>query len=282
MRKRLLIATASVAALVVWLIPPQASGSSGQRASGQSAGPQAPAVIPTFHTFTTTLDGGTTVRITPNGNVYSYESPTGFEHINAGTVIEGYVLCYTPSGGSPTNAYDVLDLTSGFGAATHTTVAPWTVTRKTSDGKVSLKQVFAFNGTEKALTVTMTVKNLTGATVSAITLRRQVDFDIDGAGASGWDFGFQNWFAATANAAFAWNDPATSGGNPAHGMILRHLKGGPHTPQWTNFLDDTSCTVAGGGGTTPDQSDHGATISYSMGNLSAGASRSETVEYVRD
>ncbi len=281
MRRKLLIAAATVAALVAWLVPPQVSGASGQHAASRQSNASPNAVTVTnFHTFTTSSDGGTTVRISTTGNVYSFESPTGFEHINAGNDLEGYVLCYTPSGGSPVNAYDMTEFSSGFGAATHSAGAPFTVTRNTSDAKLKLTQVFAFNSTGKTMTVTMTVKNLTGATVSAVTLRRQVDFDVDTAGVNGWA-GFFNWFAATKDSASAWNDPATATGD-AHGMVLRHLKGGTHTPQYTNAIGDTSCDVSGGGGTTPTQGDLGATISYAVGNLSAGASKVISVQYVRD
>jgi hypothetical protein len=280
-RRKLLIATATVAALVAWLVPPQVSGAAGQHAASRQSNASPNAVTVTnFHTFTTSADGGTTVRVSTNGNVYSFESPTGFEHINAGNDLEGYVLCYTPSGGSPVNAYDMTDLSSGFGAATHSSGAPWTVTRNTSDGKLKLTQVFAFNSTGKTMTVTMTVKNLTQATVSGITLRRQVDFDVDTGGVNGWA-GYFNWFAATKDSASAWNDPATATGD-AHGMVLRHLKGGTHTPQYTNAIGDTSCDVSGGGGTTPTQGDYGATISYAVGNLSAAASKVMSVQYVRD
>ena len=227
------------------------------------------------------MDGGTQYRVSNQGNVFSAESPTGYEHIDVGSTFEGYVLCYTPPSSLEVQAYDSAFTSTGFGTATHSTGSPWTVTRSTSDGKVQLKQVFTFNGTSKSLNVAMTVKNLTGSTLGNVIVARVADFDVDVGGVNGFAFFSDNWFAATDDSVFAWNDPG-SFLNDTHGMILRHVKQPGGTNRFVLYPNNsTDCHT--GGGTTPVQGDLTAWISYQFASgLAAGASKTVTIQYVRD
>ena len=77
---------------------------------------------------------------------------------------------------------------------------PVTMTRKTIDGKFELKQVWAKpDFAEKEITVTMTVKNISGAAIADVYLSRHGDFDV-GTTAS-------NHGAKTLDSGFLWNDP---------------------------------------------------------------------------
>jgi hypothetical protein len=179
-----------------------------------------------WHKFTTTVGGGTTYSVSPEGNVYSIESPTGYEHVHIGfdgRMFEGYVLCWSVNG-LESGADDIIFLALGFSPATHSSAAPFTVTRTTLDGRLQLKQVFTFNATSKSLNIVMTIKNLTGATINNIVLNRIVNSLVDGRGANGFAELGDNWHAATHDAVPVWNDPANYGfAYEAHGLVLRHL-----------------------------------------------------------
>lgn len=217
------------------------------------------AAYPTWRTFSTAADGGTTINITPDGNVWFFESPSGAFHIDA----EGYVLCYqTPSG--YVGAYDTLTGTSGFALPTQGTS---NVLRNTSDNVLSLNQAFTFSGTNKQLTIAMTVKNLTGSTVTGVVLRRQVDFNID-------TVGNDDWHAATVDSYFAWG---------THGMVLRHISqpsGVSHGAVVDTLGYASWCSPVGV--SNPVQGDYGGTLGYDLGNLGPYKSKVIKVAYLRD
>jgi hypothetical protein len=271
MNKRWLFVGAAVVTAAL-LAAPQITSAAAP--SGASSSQQRTGAVPLtgqtlFKAFSTGADGGTTYRISTTGNVFSAESPAGFEHIEIGTFIEGYVLCYTPSGGSQVNAWDDDNTESGFGAATDALGPPVSVTRKTSDNKLQLRQVYTFNASGKALKIVMSVKNLTASTVSGVTLRRVVDFDIDNS--------LFNDFARTLGSIFAWND--TTG----HGMVLQHLGGPSRSARVYNFTNESLVTVCDAASdTTPILGTDGiGSIDYNLGNIAAGATKSATVAYVR-
>jgi hypothetical protein len=229
--------------------------------SGQDPHAPAPEGLVAFTTFASGSDGGTTVKISTDGNIIGYASPTGYEHIGAGGFSEGYVLCYTnPFTATPIDAFDTAGAASGFGASTDVTST--TISRPTADSVLSLKQVFKFSGTNKSLQITMTVTNLTGLTVTGVTLRRQVDFDIDTGGTSGWAAFFNN-FSVTADSASAWNDPSAAPvGKTAHGMVLDHVKqssGLTHVAKVTGSILDSFCTATSAVATPVLGGDRGAT-----------------------
>lgn len=226
-------------------------------------------------TFFNGTDRGTQVQISNHGNIVSYESPSGSEHIGVGILSEGYVLCYAGN-----NAFDVGSSESGFGAASISQPSPTKtiVTRNTSDGRLQLRQTFTFEGVEKALSIVMTIRNLTTSTVSGVTLRRQVDFDIDGSPSS-------NRFGRTSeDGVFAYRDASDFPGTEVHGMLLQHQQKNSTVARpvakVTNAILDTSCnpssiaTPAGPG-------DFGATLQYNFGNVSGTASKLTTVRYLR-
>lgn len=232
-------------------------------------------IAPALKTFSSSVEGGTHVTISIHGNITRFLSPgslpnTGYEHIGVGAFSEGYILCYrNPFSSATVNAYDVGDSEVGFGPSIASCSSPTAcaVTRNTTDGVLQLRQNFSFNGAERRLRIQMTVKNLTGATVSNIILRRQVDFDIDTGGSQGWA-SFINHHASTAGfGVFAWTDSPPSG-KVNHGMILRHIvrtSGVGTSARVTSNILDTSCDPPNIAATNPvlDQ-DVGDTLSYSL------------------
>src|SRR5689334_6952984 len=82
----------------------------------QTDSPGAASAAPSHKPFSSGSDGGTKIDISTGGNVISFQSPSGYEHLNAGSLSEGYVLCYTTAAGVNVNAFDVGGSFSGFGA----------------------------------------------------------------------------------------------------------------------------------------------------------------------
>ncbi|HUM06976.1 MAG TPA: hypothetical protein VLT90_16030 [Terriglobales bacterium] len=122
--------------------------------------------------------------LSANGNIVQFDSPSGFEFINAGVVHEGYGFC--DFNGGPTAYYDYADVDSGNWGPT-TVSAPNATTRKfvrtTSDGiwqlTQTIKQGKATATSPGSVSVTMTLKNLT-AINRTVYLLRAADVDANG------------------------------------------------------------------------------------------------------
>lgn len=142
------------------------------------------------------------VKVSDHGNLTSFESPAGREQVFAGN--EGYAVC---SGGGPTvHGHDTGSVEGLFAAPTFSQPTagafPLTVTRRTTDGKFLLTQVWAKpDAVEKDVTVTMTLKNISSATVTGVFLSRSGDFDI---GNSSTDRA-----ARTGDSVWQWDDIST-------------------------------------------------------------------------
>ena len=150
------------------------------------------------------------VKVSNHGNLISFESPAGRE---------GYAVC--SQGGGTVHAHDTGDVEAGFGAPTFAQpngagTFPLTVTRRTTDGKFQLAQVWNKPDTvEKDVTVAMTLKNVSGARIdSNLLLSRSGDFDI---GDSSADLG-----AETSDSAWMWDDVGGPEVQPA-GLKLTSL-----------------------------------------------------------
>lgn len=225
------------------------------------------------------------VAISVHGNLVRFDGPVGFEHIGVGTYGEGYVLCY-----SSKRAYDVGESESGFGPPTAASCSgnSCTIVRNTTDGKVQFTQEFQKSSTAalgRLIRVKMTVKNLTGANLTNVVLRRQVDFDVDTGGSKGTG-SFFNWFASSeADSAFAWNSPSDYA-EEGHALVLRHIT---KTPTATKALSkvtddilDSSCNPTNIANDGPVRGDYGATLQYNIGTIKGNKSAVGMVEYQRN
>src|ERR671910_2352055 len=102
------------------------------------------------------------VKVSDHGNLVSFESPVNQEAVFGGR--EGYAVCSNFTG--TIHGHDTGDVESGFGPPTFAQpngagTFPLTVTRKSTDGKFQLTQVWNKpDAIEKDVTVTMTLKNL--------------------------------------------------------------------------------------------------------------------------
>jgi hypothetical protein len=127
----------------------------------------------------------------------------------------------------------------------------------------------------------MSLKNLSGQSISGVTLRRQVDFDVDAGGSAGTN-NFDNRWGASSASVFAYND--TGGGptlSPPHGMMLRILavKGFQILfPGATPTINDTDCSPVIDA-TPVAPTDEGASYTIVGKPMPAGVTWTETIEY---
>ena len=221
------------------------------------------------------------VKVSNHGNLLSFESPATQEAVFSGR--EGYAVCTAE--GATIHGHDTGDVEAGFGTPTFSQPTagafPLTVTRKTMDGKFQLKQVWNKpDATEKDVTVTMTIKNLSSAAIGGVVLSRSGDFDV---GDTSPDQG-----ARTADSAWQWDDPSSTAAEPARvGTMLTALTFGrahfsliePRN-EWTDITRSV-CSPGGGLPTPTAVQDLAMRVFYNLGTLNAGQSKTVKFEYRR-
>jgi hypothetical protein len=229
-------------------------------------------------------------NISEHGNLRSLQSPANLHHISNR---EGYALC---SNGAA--AFDDGETDAGWNAPVVSqpggaNTLPLTITRYTSDGRLELKQLFEWDAKEREVAITMTVKNISGASVAGVKLSRYFDGDIDTSvhpdyGAQGDLLAHDDRYAATSNSVWGWDDGA---GARHHGLMLTAISAAyPNSASVEKFSDWAStgagartartCTpVSQASPTAPG--DYVGRLTYSFGTLAAGASRIVKVQYKR-
>lgn len=253
------------------------------------------ASITHFDGFSGSTDRGTNARVSDHGNIIAFGGPVvagaNYEHVNVGALSEGYVLCYRhPTTGALVNAFDLGSAEAGFGDPSP---APklggpndMQVTRPTSNGVLQLKQGFRFYGKEKRLEIGMSVINTNPYPITDVVLRRQADFDADGAGADGWAASRNLWARTSRESVFAWNDPAAApSSKEAHGMLMTHRsthqhKSGVYTElpatariaKVTEDPLDSSCSPVAKITPVTTPADDGGTLQVNIGTIPAAPS----------
>jgi hypothetical protein len=150
-------------------------------------------------------EGLMNVCISNAGNLVGFQSPSGFEHIRIGTIGEGYIVCHGSMVSPTVDGFDAGFDARGWGAPmviqpNGQNTLPLTILRNTSNGNFQLKQVFTRNTSEREVTVTMTLTNISKSTLFFPSLQRYVDFDIDNTSADDIFFADENTvFAEQAN-----------------------------------------------------------------------------------
>jgi len=222
------------------------------------------------------------VKVSDHGNLLSFESPAGQEQVFAAR--EGYAVCSDFN--NVALGHDTGEVEGGFGPPTFVQPTagafPLTVTRKTTDGKFQLTQVWAKpDPVEKDITLTMTLKNVSGATINNVFLSRSGDFDV---GISATDRG-----ARTDDSVWQWDEVSESSVNPGVGLMLSALSfGAIHDA----FVEPQSDWVGGSrqGCFTPtlpllstptSVQDLAMRVRYSLLAMNAGQSKTVKYEYER-
>jgi hypothetical protein len=220
------------------------------------------------------------VKVSDHGNLMSFESPQGQVATFDGQ--EGYAVCNSAGGAF---GHDTGSVEAGFGAPTFSQPNgagqfPLTVTRKTTDGKLQLKQVWSKpDPVEKDVTVSMTVTNLTSSPLFALELSRSGDFDV---GNSGSDRG-----ARTTDSGWQWDDIGSA--DTPGGLMLTALT--PNSGQISHFAQLHARNDWTGAGRTQCLSaqletptsiqDLAMRMFYELGDFNAGQSKTVKVEYRR-
>ncbi len=127
------------------------------------------------------------VGVSKHGNVIEFNSPLGVEHIRAGVFREGYVL--TSGAGNTVNGFDWAGGESAWGAGStsgNLALGTLKITRKTADNQFLLTQQYKIGPANLKLTVTMTVKNVTGLAKTNVWLTRIAEWDVAGAFPNDW------------------------------------------------------------------------------------------------
>jgi hypothetical protein len=158
---------------------------------------------------------------------------------------------------------------------------PLTITRKTTDGKLQLKQVWSKpDATEKDVTVTMTIKNFSNATNFDMVLSRSGDFDV---GASSSDHG-----GRTGDSVWQLDDVSSAAAETSRvGTMLTALTLGTndetlieHSDEWVGVTREV-CAPGTGLPTPTSVQDVAMRLSYNFVTLNAGRSKTLKFEYGR-
>lgn len=221
------------------------------------------------------------VKVSNHGNLLSFVSPAGQEAVFDGN--EGYVVC--TGDGATVHGHDTGSVEGGFGKPRFTQPTagafPLSVTRNTTGGAFQLKQVWSKpDAKEKDVTVTMTLKNLSSATLSGVTLVRTGDFDV---GTNPSDQG-----ARTNDSLWQWDDVGATDSPPVGLMLTALSFGTSHAPRmdirsfWGAPTNPTRDDCFGTSDNTPTaEGDYAMRMIYLLGNLSAGQSKTVKLEYRR-
>ena len=202
--------------------------------------------------------GGFVWCVSEAGNLVSFASPAGFEHIRVGNVIEGYAVCVPGAGLDPYS--DMAIFSSGWaepvliGEPDETSI---TIERTTTDGRFTLLQRFVGNRGQRAIEIFMTLTNNLEE-LANVRLLRNADLDIDGTRTS-------DVFDRTLDSAWARQSHAVS-------LIARN-RAVDHETRLSINLAPRDCTPQSIGVAPTVGRDLAASVRYDIGTLGTGESR---------
>jgi hypothetical protein len=255
------------------------AGLGAQHSAAQSANSLLP---PCFSTFESGQGWGySKICISDRGNVVQFESPRFMNHLNG----EGYIVCSAGGANGVVHGYDAAIDQGGFTAPVISQpngqdTLPLTIRRATMDGVFELTQRFARDKAEHDVTVTMTVKNTSPSVRTGVLVQRYVNADANNRVLNRWA---KSW-----DSIWAWNDDVDNGGG--YGLMM--------TPLSPNYLNDripeTFATwnplgsyqyakgCNGAGQSTPTEpADLVGRLSYGVGDMAPGVSRTVKLRYRR-
>lgn len=220
------------------------------------------------------------VCVSGDGTLEEFQSPVGYQQLAVADNLEGYALCSGIGASYKVHGYDAGLDEAGFGPATLIQPGgpgtfPLSIVRETSDGLFQVTQAYTRDTAEKDFTVTMAVKNLSPTvTASSVRLTRYFNGDID-------NLGTDDLFDRTLDTVWGTQGPA------GHGLGLYARSGIAHTlriedailwdPQGGGGAE--TCVVAGVTPAGPD--DYAGRLTYTLGTIAPGASKSAVFVYRR-
>ncbi len=205
--------------------------------------------------------------VSTHGNIYSIQAPSGVEHVNNGTVIEGYGIC-ADSG----YVYDAGFAESGFGAQTITqpngaNSLPLTIVR--TGGPFRLTQTYALDKLQRKIDVTMAVRNSSSVSQTNVIIARFFDGDLDNT--TGNDIYDKSLDAV-------W-------GRELHALALQAITLAPSHDVAIESFSQLSFGLAGGVCSIPDNagptapSDWAGVASYYFPSIAAGTTKTVKFTY---
>lgn len=210
-----------------------------------------------------------------HGNIGLFESPSGNTFLVGR---EGYVACANSSG-TTYRAYDAGASEGNWGPQTISqpngpNKLPLTITRKTLNNWLELKQSFEIDPARYDVTITMSLKNTSGKTLSNVILDRYGDLDI-------LPLTSDDYIFITNVSVFSW----TNGGNyPAMSLSSASTE----MPQsifdtYANWIGGNSGTCGSGTEQPTPQgpNDWVARVSRGFGTLTNGTTKTIKVVYRR-
>jgi hypothetical protein len=201
-----------------------------------------------------------------HGNVFSLQAPSGFEHINIATDLEGYGICSNLG-----YVYDAGFSEAGFGAQTITqpggaNTLPLTIAR--TGGGFRVTQTYARDTTQREFNITMAVKNITASSITNVKIARFFDGDVDNSTANIYD----------SSADGVW-------GRNVHGLALQsvslattHAVAIEQFGQLTAGLAGGVCNIPTNPGPTVS-GDYAGVSYYSFSSIAAGATKTVKFTY---
>jgi len=203
--------------------------------------------------------------VSTHGNVYSIQAPSGAEHVNIGTPIEGYGICY--DGGY---VYDAAFQENGFGAQTISqpngpNTFPLSIAR--SGGGFRVTQTYARDATQREFNITMTVKNTTTSSKTNVLVNRFFDGDVDG--------NFTNTYDASLDA--VWGRDVHSLALQAVSLATTHFVSIEGISELGAGLAGGVCNIPNNAG--PVVGDYAGVVTYSFPSIAAGVTKTVKFTY---
>jgi len=221
---------------------------------------------------------GFVIGITAMGQLVTLEMPAGYEHINAGHILEGYSLCFFDK----FPAFDVYQYSSDnfisldfWSNQSGSTTYPGPVITEnlivsslvaTQDLKFYILQTIVWLPWKSGIMIHMTVGNHSLIT-GDLVLKRHADLDTDTGGTSGWA-GFNNIFNEGDDyvVAYTTNPPESL---KAHTVLMAGDADSANVDYWDDFSSCPSETVLDPT-ILPAYGDYMGTLEWDIGSLAPG------------
>jgi hypothetical protein len=201
-----------------------------------------------------------------HGNVFSLQAPSGFEHINVGTDVEGYGIC-----SSLGYVYDAGFQEAGFGSQTITqpggaNTLPLTIAR--TGGGFRVTQTYARDTVQREFNITMAVKNVTASAITGVKIARFFDGDTD-----------NNTFTTAYDSSLdgVWGRNVRSVALQSVSLATSHTVAIETFTELTSNLAGGVCNIPTTAG--PVSGDYAGVAYYSFSSIAAGATKTVKFTY---
>jgi hypothetical protein len=174
--------------------------------------------------------------VTVNGNIVTFESPSGHEYLHTSPIGEGYSVCDNDSG---KQYYDY----AGYGSSGNwqpptkvsSSATSVKIARTTTDGLYTLTQTITLNAGNSLAQVSMALKNNDTA-AHQVGLIRYADVDANGSTSNSFDYTYRTAFGYTPELDGYGLQMIYVSGNALNGGFSQDIPGGPSCQIFTHVL----------------------------------------------